>query len=142
MKLKPSDVLNFKVTPIELMLATKKCLSEQFEPEHFDPEDCSFKFEEKVYSFLQVERGDLTDEGKYSYSVDTYQLVSYCNSTMDDKYDLFFHVNYSRTGDYYSDYYYDYEQPEFLISTIVEIPEIVVPAHQKVELNKIELEEI
>lgn len=58
-------------------------------------------FIEDVKEFLIIDEGDWRDEGKYSY-LET--IIKYK--------ELFFQINVSRTGSYYTDY--DYSEPEVM----------------------------
>lgn len=61
------------------------------------------------YSWKIVDDGDWVSEGKYEYSDVVVQVTK-----GDEALDLFLLQNASRSGSYYSDYYYQYESPDLV----------------------------
>lgn len=97
------------------------------------------------YSVIEVDESSWDDEGKYQYQNITYQLVSYnpaiesypCDESIIDKYNLFFDLPVTRSGSYFSDYFYEYDKPVISRGTIEDIPEKVIPAHEEVKFVEI-----
>lgn len=95
------------------------------------------------YAFTSIEEGDWDDEGKYSFATDYFQLASFdckeikylCAKNIIEKFNLFASVGASRSGSYYTDYYYNYDSPEYFKGFISHIPEVVIPAHDKVDFK-------
>ena len=89
------------------------------------------------FAFIYNKELDWDDQGKYQYTSIDYQLVSYDNSkhswpTNDniiDYYDFIFTQYMSRSGSYFSDYYYEYDKPEPYKLKEFLIPEVIIPEH-------------
>ncbi len=89
------------------------------------------------FAFICTEEPDWDDQGKYQYMSIDYQLVSYDNSkhswpTNDniiDYYDFIFTQHISRSGSYFSEYYYEYDKPEPYKLKEFLIPEVIIPEH-------------
>lgn len=128
----------------ELVETIKQYLKEKFSDE-YDCPDMEDNFELEIdgvsYGILEEDGSDWTDEGKYSYADKTYQLVSYdknvsgyiCDDSIIDKYDLFITQSFSRSGSYFTDYYYQYDSPTVQVATIERVPEKVIKAHDEVK---------
>lgn len=97
------------------------------------------------YSVIEVDESSWDDEGKYQYQNITYQLVSYnpeiesypCDESIIDKYNLFFDLPVTRSGSYFSDYFYEYDKPVISRGTIEHIPVKIIPAHEEVKFVEI-----
>lgn len=97
------------------------------------------------YSVIEVDESSWDDEGKYQYQNITYQLVSYnpaiesypCDENIIDKYNLFFDLPVTRSGSYFSDYFYEYDKPVISRGTIEHIPVKIIPAHEEVKFVEI-----
>lgn len=128
----------------ELIETIKEYLNTKF-PDKYDCPDMEENFELEIegiaYGILEAEESDWTDEGKYSYSDKTYQLVSYdkniseyiCDESIIDKYDLFINQSFSRSGSYFTDYDYQYDSPTVQIAIIERVPEKVIKEHDEVK---------
>jgi len=96
------------------------------------------------YGFISIEEGGWEDDGKYSFTTDYFQLVSFnceeikypCCKNIIDKLNFFASVDASRTGSYYTGYYYNYDEPEYFKGFISHVPEVVIPAHDTVDIVK------
>ncbi|AQW88864.1 putative nucleotide reductase subunit C [Erwinia phage pEa_SNUABM_50] len=66
-------------------------------------EDANGEYNDEKIKYVQVEEGDWVDEGKYSYRDDTFFFPDL---------NVYVNVGQSRSGSYYSDYYYD--DPSFM----------------------------
>ena len=105
-----------------------------------------FGFENRgvCYDVKEGEESEWTDEGKYQYQDITYQLVSYDKNIEDypneesiiDRFDLFIILSVTRSGSYFTDYYYTYDKPTIQTATLVHIPEKIIPAHDEVRFVK------
>ncbi|HCL4447164.1 TPA: hypothetical protein N2D16_002769 [Clostridium botulinum] len=86
----------------------KECGSE-------DLESCdSFKIDGDIYALEQIEEGDWISEGKYEYSSNVFRIGianKECAWKVDKPLNLYINQDVSRTGSYYTDYTYDYEEP-------------------------------
>ena len=95
------------------------------------------------YSYLYIDETSWDDEGKYQYQAITYQLIAYdptnskysypCNDNIIDKFDLILTVPVTRSGSYFSEYNYYYNNPSLSLVEIEQIPEKVIPAHEEVK---------
>ena len=108
-------------------------------------EELDFTYNNKKYSLLEIGSDPWEDGGKYQYGGNSYQLVSYddtivkycCKKSIIDYYDIEIYRPCSRTGSYYSDYYYSYNLPVvYRVGTKV-IPEQIIPAYTQVVLEEI-----
>lgn len=97
-----------------------------------DLEDFEYIYEDKIYGFKGIGDDEWVDDGsgKYQYKDEKGQLIE-----MDNEYKEIQSFNFgvsrsvSRTGSYYSEYYYDYEKYEVFEIKEVLIPEQIIPAH-------------
>lgn len=107
--------------------------------------DFSFKHNGIVYSTICDNESNWDDEGKYQYKTIIYQLVSYdknitsypCDASIIDKYNVFMELLVSRSGSYFTEYYYTYEKPNIQIAKEKFIPEHIIPACTIVEFENI-----
>ena len=106
----------------------------------------SLEYNGVSYNLYLVECGDWEDEGKYQYQYNMYQLASFdknikgwlCDESLIDKYNLFLGQCITRCGSYFSDYYYEYDKPDFSVAYIDHVPEVVIPAHDEVKLKELD----
>lgn len=131
----------------ELVMAVKVYLTENF-PDSYDCSNIEDNVELEIdgvsYGILETEDSGWTDEGKYSYSDKTYQLVSFdkafgyvCDKSIIDRFDLFINQGMSRSGSYFTDYNYQYDSPTVQIAIIERVPEKIIKAHEEVNfINK------
>lgn len=97
------------------------------------------------YDIVELDVTDWIDEGKYQYQDMTYQLVSFNNNEYDysnenniiDKFNLFFILPVTRSGSYFTDYYYQYDSPTIHRQKIIHVPEQIIPAHDEYEMEEI-----
>jgi len=95
-------------------------------------EDNSIEIDGVKYGITNFKEDGWDDEGKYQYNTEKGQLCSY-----DDKwniievFDFFLEQNVSRSGSYFSDYYYDYDDINPYTLEKVIVPEQIIPAHYK-----------
>lgn len=143
-----NEALKFKHASDELIEALKEHLPNEDMCEHnlIERDGCRFVFDYEYYDLIEVGEDPIEDEGKYQYSGTYYQLVKYDNNitpwpsdkSILEKYNVQVYLPYSRSGSYFSDYFYMYNIPTLERITIVDIPEIVIPAHQEVKTENIE----
>lgn len=132
----------YKNASKELIEVIRNRLSEvvDYERNCFE-DDFGFKFNDICYDVIVVDEPEFAVEGKYQSRSICYQLVS-CDenskSWVIDRFNLFFEIPESRTGSYYTDYYYSYEKPILFKAKLVHIPEQIIPAHDNVEFGGIE----
>jgi len=87
------------------------------------------------FEIVEGDQDDWDDDGKYQYSNYVAQLVEIDDNFNEVKrYELYVREDVSRTGSYYTDYYYGYERT-IVEKHITEVPEEirVIPAHVIVE---------
>lgn len=107
-------------------------------------DEMDFEYDNVSYSYIELDESSWDDEGKYQFQDITYQLVSYdstnseysypCDDNIIDKFDLILTVPVTRSGSYFSDYNYEYDEPSLSIVEIENIPEQVIPAHEEVKI--------
>lgn len=110
-----------------------------------DQGEFRFTYNGNSYDVIEVEDSSWEDGGKYQYSDTTYQLVSFdkevkacpCDENIIDRYDLFLNIGVTRSGSYYSDYWYAYDVPTISIAKLKHIPEQIIPAHDEVEWEQL-----
>lgn len=111
-------------------------------------EEYELSFEGTKYALVDLGDNDWENDGKYQNRYYSYQLVSFddsktsypCDSNILDEYDISIDMCGSRTGSYYSEYYYDYDEPEFYRIKKVVVPEVVIPKHEDVKFEKLILQ--
>jgi len=121
-----------------ISLLKEKCKSVKSGDNNYaDRGELDFELNGFGYSLCEYEEDDISDEGKYQYGGTTYQLVEFDksiesypngNSTMKE-FNLFIYVGFSRSGSYYSDYYYDYDSPSLSKVEMKHIERQVIEAH-------------
>ncbi len=95
-----------------------------------DAEDFKVVVDNVKYGFKIIEDTGWEDDNKYDYRTITFQLVE-----RDEKYktinefDAYFEQSSSRTGSYYTDWYYGYDEITRLKRVEKVIPEQVIPEH-------------
>ena len=111
-----------------------------------DPEEC-FAFEDNdiSYDVLKLEETSWEDEGKYQFRNELYQLVAYdktikpyaCDKSITNYFNCFFDVLVTRSGSYFTDYMYWYDEPVMKFARVKHIPEVVIPEHDEVEMTDV-----
>lgn len=133
--------------PTNLVAELKRILGETCSDydESNNIDELDFLYEGRKYSVLELGYDSWVDGGKYQYGGCNYQLVSYdesitgycCEKAVIDHYDIKIYLPCSRTGSYYSDYYYSYHIPEVYRITVKLIPEQIIPAHEEIAYEEI-----
>jgi hypothetical protein len=102
--------------------------------EQRDIEDLEIKINNITYGFKIIEDSNWQNDGKYDLKSTISQLVSYDdNYKIIEEFDTYFEQSSSRTGSYYTDYYYSYDKIERLQRV-----EKVIPEHIEVVWEKYE----
>jgi len=108
-------------------------------------EDFNISFGNLNFAFICTNEGKWDDEGKYQFQLIEYQLVSYDNSNdsyptynnIIDRYDVVFELSISRSGSYFSDYYYNIESIIPYRITEILVPDVIIPAHNEIKFENI-----
>lgn len=142
-----NEALKFKHASDELIEALKEHLPNEDMCEYnlIERNGCRFVFNNEYYDLIEVGEDPIEDEGKYQNGGTYYQLVKYDNNiepwpsdeSILEKYDVQVYLTYYRSGSYFSDWNYNYDIPTLERITIVDVPEIVIPAHQEVKTENI-----
>lgn len=110
-----------------------------------DEDKIKFDLNDVNYDVICVEESDWSDEGKYQYQDITYQLVSFNNNEYDypnkdniiDKFNLFFILPVTRSGSYFTNYYYEYDTPTICKQKTIHVSEQIIPAHDEYKMEEI-----
>lgn len=147
MRYELNEALKFAHASDELIEALKEHLPNEDMCEHnlIERNRCEFIFNDEYYDLVEVGEDPIEDEGKYQYGGTYYQLVKYDNNidpwpsdkSILEKYDIEVYLPYSRSGSYFSEYYYVYNIPVLHRITIIDVPEVIIPAHQEVKTESI-----
>ena len=122
-----------------------KELKNKFSEYGFDSEDASieelaFNFNGQNFALWNTDSEDWISDGKYESGGENYQLVSFdnskikypCTKNITDYYNVVVNQSISRTGSYYTDWYYSYFEPTVSVLEIVTVAEVVIPEHEDV----------
>lgn len=146
MKISASDFKKFKEVEDDLINRLILEVSSVFDAERCAlDDDVYFEHLGINYGLVLIESEPWEDDGKYAYSSDIYQLVSFDGTkngypTLENitvHFNMFVKVNVSRTGSYFSYYDYYYDDLCFYKGDIYFVPEVVIPAHEEVNLVKL-----
>lgn len=147
-KIKVDEIKGFVVPNEDLITRLENTI---FNERHNKDEDYSvcerlrFDFDGINYALIEVYEDSISDEGKYQYGGEIYQLVEFdkaiasypCEKSITKKFNLFVRENWSRSGSYFSDYYYEYEEPSLFSYEVTIVPEVVIPEHEEVVVKTI-----
>lgn len=147
MRYKVEDVLKFKHASDELINAAKAFWSgEDISNEDFEDLD----FEGKHFSLIQIGKDGVTNNGKYEDGGEYWQLVefkptdtiSYCDeNNIVAKYDIQVYSGWYRSGSYFSDWTYEYDDAVYSRITLKDVPEVIIPAHKEVTITPCDFKE-
>lgn len=119
----------------EMSLEDAKKIVGEFDNEHW-LEDIEEEVNGVRYGVKVLEEGDWDDEGKYQYRTDIGVLVEYDSDSyrVIRTFDIAITACITRSGSYFSDYYYEYEDLE--VNKIIKkvIPKQVIPERTVVTL--------
>lgn len=119
---------------VEMSLEDARRVVAEFDNEHF-LEDIGEEINGVHYGVKVLEEGDWDDEGKYQYRTDIGVLCEYDNDwNMTKMFDIAVTSQMTRSGSYFSDYYYEYEDLE--VNKIIKkvIPKQVIPERTVITL--------
>ncbi len=119
---------------VEMSLEDAKKIVAEFDNEHF-LENIGEEINGVHYGVKVLEEGDWDDEGKYQYRTDIGVLCEYDNDwNMTKMFDIAVTSQMTRSGSYFSDYYYEYEDLE--VNKIIKkvIPKQVIPERTVITL--------
>lgn len=136
-----------KEVPSAIELHIKEEINNQWNDERCILEDEFYLNIEGIgYAFVLFDEDNWEDDGsgKYQYCDEVYELVCFdlserkypCGKNILSRFNLFASVSSSRTGSYYTDYYYNYDKPTYYKAEVKHVNEVIIPAHDKVVLNK------
>lgn len=105
--------------------------------EHF-LEDAGGEVNGNEYCFDIVDEGDWEDGEKYQYKTDIGLLCKVDNNGVVTTFDIAVTLDITRSGSYFSDYYYEYDKPR--VNKIVKkiIPKQIIPEREVVTLDETE----
>lgn len=121
-----------------LSLLKEKCSNVKSDDDNYvESDELDFELNGFGYLLREYDTESIQDEGKYQYGATTYQLVefdksieSYPNKKSTTKvFNLFVYVAFSKSGSYYSDWYYSYEKPIIQTIEMKHIERQVIEAH-------------
>lgn len=137
------DLKKCKDAPEDLIAVIKVRIDElcsDYYEHNYIEDGFAFEYNNVSYDVVIVEKSNWDDQGKYQYQDITYQLVSFDRSAESfaykdniiDKFNLIINLSVTRSGSYFSEYYYSYGKPTIKFAKIKHIPEQIIPAHDKV----------
>lgn len=102
-------------------------------------EDVGGEVQDKEYYFNIVEEGDWDDEGKYQYKTDIGLLCMMENNGVDDMattFDIAVLLDVTRSGSYFSEYYYNFDEPR--VNKVIKkiIPKQIIPEREVITLEE------
>lgn len=132
-EIKVDDFKKYKECDKELLQLVK----DNFVMEE-DLEDIgSFDYNGLSYGLVEIDGGKWISGGKYEDRTVMFQLVSYDERNVVDRYNLFLRQFMYRTGSHYTDWYYTFEEPCINTLKIINVPEVVIPAHEEIKMEEI-----
>lgn len=142
MKLDLKDYYNITKASDEILDALIVELEEYKDAEI---EDLEFKIEDGSYALIVNEEEEWISGGKYEYGGSSYQLVRYDSSIASYPtkksiiyyYDIFVKQSIYRSGSYFSDWYYTYEEPAIYKVYIKKVSEVIIPEHEEIKFKNI-----
>ena len=147
-KIKVDEIKRFVIPNEELTSKLESIISNEIRNKDEDYSVCEslqFDFDGLDYALIEVYEDSISDEGKYQYGGEIYQLVEFdkaiasypCEKSITKKFNLFVRENWTRSGSYFSDYYYTYEEPSLFSYDVTIVPEVVIPEHEEVVVKTI-----
>ncbi len=134
---------SFKETSNELINLVKENLPAECDTRGM--ENFEFEFNSRGYTLCEVEEDDIISEGKYENGGTTYQLVEFdkavasypCAKSITNEYDLLVYAGFSRSGSYFSEWEYEYYEPELKRINIEVVAEQVIPEHEEIFIKSL-----
>ena len=144
MNIEVSVAKNFKRASDDLIAALRNQIPDG-RYERNPIEDIKFDFNGESFGLCAYDENGWDDEGKYQYQTEYYQLCSFnpeiasypCAKSNTGIYYVFVSIDVTRSGSYFSDYYYEYSDIKIMRSEINHVPEVVIPAHDEVCLTEV-----
>lgn len=121
---------------VEMSIEDAKKIVREFNKESF-LEDIGEEVNGTNYGVTVLDEGDWIDEGKYQYRTDIGVLCEYDEKwNVVKMFDIAVTSEITRNGSYFTDYNYDYENPE--VNKIIKkiIPQQIIPERIVVTLEK------
>lgn len=135
---KVEEVKLFKTPAHEVIDKLKEVIDDTFDDESDCLECLQFVLDGVTYALRETVDNTWESEGKYEYNTSEFQLCSYTSDwKIIDKFNIYVKESVSRTGSYYSDWYYSYEKPYIQEIHIETIPEKIIPKHDEVKFVNI-----
>jgi len=136
-----SEVESFKHADSELLARLIDNLPK--ESEENEMEELHFEMNGSHFSVVEVDEDDCVSDGKYENGGTHYQLVEFdktiksypCDESIVAKYNVEIFVGWYRTGSYYTDWYYMYDEPTVYQIQLETVPEQIIPEHQEVVIK-------
>ena len=101
-------------------------------------EDNAVKIDGDTFGVTEFDDGNWEDEGKYQYNTESGRLCRYDNEySVVEKYDIYIELSITRSGSYFSDYYYEYDNVRAYEIKKVLVPEVIIPEHYEDEKDYI-----
>lgn len=102
-------------------------------------EDVGGEVNGKEYYFKIVDEGNWDDEGKYQYKTDIGLLYMMEHNGEDDMattFDIAVSLDVIRSGSYFSEYYYEFDEPR--VSKVIKkiIPKQIIPESEVITLEE------
>lgn len=121
---------------VDIPLEEAKEIISHLDYEHF-LEDVSDEVNGKRYGFYVVEEGDWDDEGKYQFRNDIGILCEYDEDwTVTKMFNVAAMSCMTRSGSYFTDYYYEYDK--LVVSKVIKkvIPKQIIPEREIITLDE------
>ena len=147
--MKVDEVKRFVVPNEELTSKLESIISNERRNKDEDYSVCEslrFDFDGFDYALIEVDEDSISDEGKYQYGGEIYQFVEFdkaiasypCEKSITKKFNLFVREDWTRSGSYFSNYYYEYDYPDLFSYEVVTIPEKVILEHEELKIKNID----
>ena len=109
-----------------------------------DIEDLTIDIDNKSYGFSCIEDDAWEDDGrgKYFYKCSKYVLGLFCGDEswkFVEKYNVVALQCVTKTGSYYTDWYYEYYTPKFSYAYEEVVPEQIIPAYTRVAFKDLDI---
>lgn len=121
---------------VEIPLEEAKRIVKEFDKEH-SLEDIGEEVNGANYGIRVLDEGNWDDEGKYQYRTDIGVLCEYDKDwNLVKMYDIAVTSQITRSGSYFSEYYYEYEDLE--VNKIIRkvIPKQVIPERTVITIDE------
>lgn len=142
MKLTVEQVKNLKNADDNLIAALRKEIPNSYYGERNPLDELMFDHNGERFTLCEHECTPWDDDGKYSFRTEYYQLCSYnpdienylCDQSKTGEYDILVSIGATKSGSYFSEYYYEYSDITIEKVKLSHVPEVVIPEHDEVVL--------